>query len=92
MEEFLFRGVVMQSLDSAFGPGSISIVVQGWLFGAMHYLRGFPNGWRGVAMASVYGIMLGMIRRRSGGMLAPWLAHVFADLVIFAILAAIILK
>jgi hypothetical protein len=92
MEEFLFRGVVMHSLDSAFAPGSFSIVVQAWLFGAMHYLRGFPNGWWGVAMASVYGIMLGMIRRRSGGMLAPWLAHVFADLVIFAILAAIILK
>lgn len=92
MEEFLFRGVVMQSLDSAFGPRPISIVLQGWLFGAMHFFRGFPNGWWGVVMAAIYGIMLGVIRRRSGGMFAPWFAHVFADLAIFAILAVIVLK
>lgn len=42
-------------------------------------------------MVFVYGLMLGAIRRRSMGMLAPWLAHVAADIVIFAILAAILM-
>lgn len=92
LEEFVFRGVVMQALDSAVGPGKASIIVQAWLFGAMHYLQGFPNGVWGLAMTVVYGIMLGAIRRRGQGMLAPWVAHVCADLVIFAILAAIILE
>jgi membrane protease YdiL (CAAX protease family) len=92
MEEFVFRGVVMQSLDSAFEPGSLSVLVQAWLFGAMHFLQGFPKGGWGLAMAVVYGILLGWIRRRSRGMLAPWAAHVCADLVIFAVLSGIVLN
>jgi membrane protease YdiL (CAAX protease family) len=87
LEEAIYRGVIMQSMDSAFGPGIVSIFVQGWLFGAMHYLQGFPNGVWGLVMATVYGLMLGWLRRRSQGMLAPWLAHVCADMVIFVILA-----
>ncbi len=92
MEEFAFRGVVMQSLDSTFGPSSVSVVVQALLFGAMHFLQGFPKGGWGLAMAVVYGIMLGWIRRRSRGMLAPWAAHVCADLVIFTVLSGIVLN
>ncbi len=92
MEEIAFRGVFMQALDSAFGPGMLSVLVQAWLFGAAHYLEGFPKGGWGLAMAAVYGIMLGGIRRRSRGILAPWAAHAVADLVIFAILSGIVLK
>jgi len=81
----------MQALDSATGPGFISLFVQAWLFGAMHYLQGFPNGLWGIAMTVTYGVMLGWLRRRSQGMLTPWLAHVFADIVIFIILVGIML-
>jgi membrane protease YdiL (CAAX protease family) len=89
MEETAFRGIVMQSTDSAFGPGALSLLFQAGLFGALHFLQGFPRGVWGFGMAFIYGIMLGHIRRKSRGMLAPWLAHVCADLVIFAILASI---
>jgi membrane protease YdiL (CAAX protease family) len=81
----------MQALDSAFGPGIMSIVLQAWPFGAMHYREGFPNGAWGLAMTFVYGIMLGALRRRAQGMFAPWIAHVCADMMIFAILAGLIL-
>jgi membrane protease YdiL (CAAX protease family) len=91
MEEFVFRGVTMQALDSAFGSSIISIVVQAWLFGAMHYREGFPNGAWGLAMTFIYGIMLGVLRRRAQGMFAPWIAHLCADMVIFAILAGLVL-
>jgi membrane protease YdiL (CAAX protease family) len=92
VEEFTFRGVIMQALDSAAGPSFISLFVQAWLFGAMHYLHGFPNGLSGVAMTVTYGIILGWLRRRSRGMLTPWLAHVCADIVIFMILTWIMLE
>jgi membrane protease YdiL (CAAX protease family) len=91
MEEFAFRGIVMQAFDSATGPGIVSILVQAWLFGAMHYLQGFPKAQWGVAMTFAYGVMLGCLRRRSQGMLAPWIAHTCADMVIFGILAWIVL-
>ncbi len=91
MEELVFRGAVMQALDSAFGPHGLSVTVQAWLFGAMHYREGFPNGGWGLAMTFVYGIVLGMIRRRSQGLFAPWVAHACADMAIFVILAGIVL-
>jgi membrane protease YdiL (CAAX protease family) len=90
LEESAFRGIVMQATDSVFGPGLFSLLLQAGLFGALHFLQGFPRGGWGFAMAFIYGVMLGHIRRKSCGMLAPWLAHVSADLVIFAILAGIL--
>jgi membrane protease YdiL (CAAX protease family) len=91
MEEAAFRGIVMQATDSAFGPGVLSLLLQAGLFGALHFLQGFPKGAWGLGMAFAFGIMLGHIRRKSRGMVAPWLAHLCADLVIFAILASIML-
>lgn len=92
MEEYAYRGIILQALDSAAGPGLLSLLVQAWLFGALHYRQGFPNGGWGLVMTAVYGIMLGILRRRSQGMLAPWAVHVFADCVIFTILAGMVLK
>ncbi|HSB61425.1 MAG TPA: hypothetical protein VLI67_06880 [Vicinamibacteria bacterium] len=33
----------------------------------------------------MYGLLLGALRRRTDGRLAPWTAHVLTDLVIFGI-------
>jgi Type II CAAX prenyl endopeptidase Rce1-like len=55
VEEFAYRGIIMQALDSAAGPGVISLFVQACSFGAMHYLQGFPKGVGGAAMATAYG-------------------------------------
>jgi uncharacterized protein len=89
MEEIVFRGIMMQALDSALGAGKLTIIIQAFSFAIFHYLAGFPNGVWGFAMVFVYGFMLGVLRRRSQGLLAPWIAHVLADIAIFAILAAV---
>jgi hypothetical protein len=39
-----------------------------------------------VALASVYGVSLGALRVRSGGLMAPFIAHVCADAVIFVLI------
>jgi membrane protease YdiL (CAAX protease family) len=88
MEEIVFRGIIMQALDSALGAGNLTVVIQAGLFAAFHYVAGFPNGTWGFVMVFVYGLMLGVLRRRSQGILASWIAHVLADVTIFAILAA----
>jgi len=92
LEEAVFRGVMMEALDSALGEGYRSIGTQAASFAALHYLAGFPSGAVGVVMTFVYGVMLGVIRRRSGGLLAPWFTHVAADIAIFSILAAIVFR
>ena len=86
VEESIFRGILLQGLDRALGPGWLSLIIHALAFGLVHF-RGVPDGWVGVAMAAVYGLMLGVIRRRSGGLLAPIVAHICADVVIFCILA-----
>lgn len=58
-------------------------------FGFIHYAGGFPNGTTGTALAAIYGLMLGAIRIRPRGMLAPVVTHFFADLTIFMILVAL---
>jgi membrane protease YdiL (CAAX protease family) len=90
MEEVVFRGVMMEALDSAIGEGYLSVGAQAVSFAALHYLAGFPYGVFGFFMAFVYGVMLGMIRRQARGLLAPWVAHVAADITIFSILVFIL--
>ena len=90
MEEFVFRGIILEALDSALGETFWPVGIQSAAFAALHYLSGFPNGLLGVVMVFVYGIMLGMVRRRARGMLAPWVAHVGADLTIFITLVVIL--
>jgi uncharacterized protein len=84
MEEAIFRGVFQEALTVEWGPWA-AIGVQGLLFGAMH-IRGFPHGLEGMVMASAYGITLGWLRLRSGGMAAACIAHVCADATIFSLL------
>ena len=71
MEEIIFRGIMMEALDNAIGAGHLSNVIQAFSFGAVHYQSGFPNGLCGFVMVFVYGLMLGMLRRQSRGLLAP---------------------
>ena len=89
VEEVIFRGILLQALDSAVGAGTISLVIQAVFFGWLHYSEvGCPKGLAGVAMASVYGLLLGYLRYRSRGMLAPWLAHAGTDIAVFTIVAS----
>jgi membrane protease YdiL (CAAX protease family) len=84
VEEGAYRGVILHALDRSLGPGFAALLLQALAFGAIH-IRGFPRGWLGVALACIYGLLMGVIRRRAGGMFAPWIAHVFTDVVIAGI-------
>jgi membrane protease YdiL (CAAX protease family) len=84
VEEVLFRGAVLHHLGHVLGSWP-AVLVQALAFGTLH-LNGYPYGLAGVALASVYGLLLGALRLRSGGLLAPWIAHVCADAVTFVLI------
>jgi len=84
VEEVLFRGAVLHHLRRIIGS-SPAVLVQALAFGMLHF-NGYPYGVTGVALASVYGLALGALRLRAGGLLAPWIAHVCADAVIFVLI------
>lgn len=81
-EELMYRGVLMAGLDAALGPGARALVLQGAVFGGAHFI-GVPTGPVGALLAGAYGVMQGHVRRMTGGLLAPFLLHVAADLTIF---------
>ncbi|MBN2325256.1 MAG: CPBP family intramembrane metalloprotease [Spirochaetes bacterium] len=88
VEELAFRGVLTDGLTVLLGcPGAV-ILIQAVLFGLWHW-EGFPGGTIGVTMVFVWGIFLGILRTRSGGMIAPIAGHIFADLTVFFILFSI---
>ena len=80
-EEITFRGPILHGLDAALGAGWAAILIQAVSFGFFH-IHGFPRGWAGVLLATVYGVMTGIVRRYSKGLLAPWFTHVLADITI----------
>jgi len=83
-EELVYRGVLLDALDVALGVGATPILLQAIVFGTMH-AHGVPGGSSGMGLTTIYGLMMGALRRRAQGMLAPWLAHAAADLVIGSI-------
>jgi uncharacterized protein len=83
LEEWIWRGLLQTELCSLFGV-SAAVAIQALSFGSVH-AHGFPSGAIGVALAATWALMLGVLRTRSGGVLAPIAAHVVADATIAAI-------
>ncbi|MEM6993639.1 MAG: type II CAAX endopeptidase family protein [Myxococcota bacterium] len=89
-EEAMWRGVITHALAQTIGRAWVVLIVQAASFGLVH-VHGFPRGVLGVALAAVYGLMMGELRRRTGGLLLPWLAHIVADVTIVSVVAALAL-
>jgi membrane protease YdiL (CAAX protease family) len=83
-EELIWRGVFQSRLTALFGS-PLAIVLQAVSFGVAH-AHGFPRGVVGVALVTVWALMLGALRARAAGLLAPLLAHVVADATIACVL------
>ena len=90
VEEAAYRGVVLGALETARVPTATALVLQAAAFAALHFQAGFPRGLVGVALTFVYGLVLGALRRRAGGLLAPVITHVLTDLVIVTIVLALV--
>ena len=78
-EEFLFRGLLQNTLSRASKSG-----VAGWwtasvLFGFSHITNlGFPN-WRYVVLATIAGIFYGWTWRKTGSIFASTIVHAAVD-------------
>jgi membrane protease YdiL (CAAX protease family) len=85
VEEVIYRGVFMYALEAALGTWP-AFVLQAVFFGLLH-LQGFPSGPYGMLLAGVVGLVLGFLRLRTHGMLAPWLTHAVANGLMYLYLA-----
>jgi membrane protease YdiL (CAAX protease family) len=86
IEEIIWRGVMMSALDAAFGAGLFSLLLQSISFGLAHFRGGFPSGWMGAFLAGLFGLAMGLLRRRTNGLLTSWCVHVVADLTVIGLI------
>jgi hypothetical protein len=84
-EEIIFRGIIQTELNNIFNK-YLSNIFQASLFASAHVGGGFPNGKIGYAMTFTYAILLGCMRNRTKGLLAPIITHIVADSTIFIFL------
>lgn len=89
-EEFMARAVLYDGFYRLFKNIGFVILWQAVVFSLWH-VQGFPGGVVGVVMVFIWSVLLGAIRYRSGGMLAPYIAHVLADLSIALIVFALVI-
>jgi membrane protease YdiL (CAAX protease family) len=75
-EELFFRGYVQQRLRSSCGASG-SILLTAFLFTLAHLL--VEPGWMRLAVFFP-GVLMGWLRERSGGLLAPTLFHLLSNL------------
>lgn len=89
-EEFISRALLYDGFLRVFKSTTAVILSQALVFALWHY-QGFPGGVVGVMMVFVWSVFLGAIRFRSGGMIAPLIAHFLADLSIAVILLFLVI-
>ena len=88
-EEILFRGVVLPSLARLLGAAG-AVLGSALLFGAIHYdAVGGASGFTRVPFAIAVGIGLGLLRVRTGSLVAPILAHAVLNTITFATVLAL---
>jgi membrane protease YdiL (CAAX protease family) len=93
IEELMFRGIIYNNIEKYISNNKILIILlQSIPFATLHYIGGFPNGYFGILLTFIYGILLGEIRSISKGLLAPIIAHIFTDFIIFYIVYFLINK
>lgn len=84
-EEFLFRGIIQNFLDTTLSSKAMSLVVASLLFGSAHLNNGasslHPSDWNGTygLMASIAGLAYGWTFRRTSSLLYPMLLHALVD-------------
>jgi hypothetical protein len=87
-EELIFRGFVQSGLMISRLHWVAALLLQAVCFGLWHF-NGVPGGFSGSLLVFAWGAVLGMIRYRTGGILAPIAMHFCADLTIFFILISV---
>jgi len=78
-EEFLFRGLLQNSLTRTLGSANLGWLAASIIFGFAHITNGrFPN-WKYVLLAAIAGVFYGRAWRRTGSIFTSALVHMLVD-------------
>jgi membrane protease YdiL (CAAX protease family) len=83
IEESLWRGTLQVALEKSGIPPIAAILVQAASFGIGHW-HGLPGGLTGILGATLFGALLGSLRRQTRSLTACIVAHAVVDVALFA--------
>lgn len=90
IEDSVWAGVLLSATERLV-PSWLAIVTVAVSFGLAH-LHGVPGGPVGVMLSGLWGLVLALLRVRTGGMGATYLAHIVADATIVLMLLPVVLS
>jgi hypothetical protein len=84
-EELVYRLIFQRTFLGAMAP-VWAILLQSLAFGFLHFRNGFPQGWIGVGLTTLFGILMGIQFHLTRKMSLAWLTHAFVDAAMFTII------
>lgn len=87
-EEVFWRGAMYGALLSVTGSSRTAFLLQAVHFGCAHFRGPFYSGWVGVFGTAAFGLLTGWLRRKTGGIVLPWLVHWLCDIVLLSLIVA----
>ncbi len=84
-EEYLFRFILQRCLINRLNL-FIAIFLQAFIFGLIHYQFGFPRGYLGVFLTTLFGIAVGFQYHHFRSFTLTWFTHSLVDFIMFAII------
>jgi membrane protease YdiL (CAAX protease family) len=84
-EELVYRFAFQRALLADNGV-AFSILVQALAFGFLHFQNGFPRGWIGVALTTLFGVLMGVQYYRTRSIALAWVTHSLTDALMFAVI------
>ncbi len=84
-EELLYR-YFLQRIFTRSLAAPVAVLLQAVAFGFLHFQNGFPQGWVGVVLTSIFGLALGVQYYLFNSITLVWLTHSLADAIMFSII------
>jgi len=84
-EEIFYRGL-LQSASGKDSPAWFVIGLQAILFGFVHFMNAFPQGWLGVFLTAIWGSAIATQYRIFKSISLSWVTHAMADALMFGII------
>jgi len=84
-EEGLFRSIFLVHFSREIGFTG-AVLLQSIWFSFLHFQSGFPSGTIGIGLTFIFGLMMGYLVYRTGGLLVPITIHALADFSIFLLI------
>lgn len=84
-EEIFYRGL-LQPVSSETSPVWFVIGLQAVLFGFLHFMNAFPQGWLGVFLTATWGAAIAIQYKMFRSISLSWVTHAMADAIMFSII------